>query len=153
METYQEQSAAAGLAGRPDVTAALTRGVVRVFVDLGLAPLTEFRLPTGRRADVAGLDETGRLVFAEIKSGRPDFQADAKWPEYLWFCDRFFFAVDPAFPREVLPAQEGLIVADGFGGAVVRAAPDRPLAPARRKAMTLRFARAAAGRLVGAAAV
>jgi hypothetical protein len=41
----------------------------------------------------------------------------------------------------VLPDEPGLIVADGFGGAVVRDAPATPLAPARRKALTLAFAR------------
>lgn len=40
----------------------------------------------------------------------------------------------------------GLIVADGFGGAVVRDAPVTPLAPARRKALTLAFARLGAMR-------
>ncbi|MDQ7813825.1 MmcB family DNA repair protein, partial [Brevundimonas sp.] len=34
-----------------------------------------------------------------------------------------------------------LIVADGFGGAVVRDACAAPLAPARRKALTIAFAR------------
>jgi hypothetical protein len=35
-------------------------------------------------------------------------------------------------------------VADGFGGAVLREAPRRPLAAARRKAVTIALARAAA---------
>ena len=47
----------------------------------------------------------------------------------------------PEFPAGVLPEEPGLIVADGFGGAVVREAPPAPLAPARRKALTLAFAR------------
>ena len=37
-------------------------------------------------------------------------------------------------------------MADGFGGAVVREPPHIPLAGARRKALTLAFARLAAGR-------
>ncbi|MCA8894051.1 MAG: MmcB family DNA repair protein, partial [Amphiplicatus sp.] len=78
---------------RPDVTLALTRGVLRLFADLGLAPLAEFRLPNGRRADVAGIDRKGRLVFAEVKSCQADFDADNKWTDYLDFCDAFYFAV------------------------------------------------------------
>lgn len=131
---------------RPDVTAALTRGVVRLFRDLGLAPMPEFRLPNGRRADMAGLCAKGRLVIAEIKSCEADFSADDKWTDYLPFCDEFYFAVGADFPRHVLPDTEGLIIADGFGGAVVRDPVRRALAAARRKAITLRFARQAAAR-------
>lgn len=131
---------------RPDQTLVLTRGVARLFRDLGLAPLPEFSMPNGRRADIAGLDPKGRLVIAEIKSCQADFDADDKWRDYLPFCDSFFFAVAEGFPRDILPDAEGLIIADGFGGAVVRAAVDRPLAPARRKAVILRFARQAAAR-------
>lgn len=132
--------------GRPDVTATLTRGVSRLFRDLGLAPMAEFRLPNGRRADMAGLCPKGRIVIAEIKSCEADFTADEKWEDYLPFCDEFFFAVAADFPRALLPDTEGLIVADGFGGAVVREAQVRAMAAARRKAITLRFARQAAAR-------
>jgi hypothetical protein len=40
-------------------------------------------------------------------------------------------------------------VADAFGAAILREAPPHPLAGARRKAVTLRFAHAAAGLLHG----
>src|SRR5690606_37245377 len=96
---------------RPDVTLALTRGVSRLFRDLGLAPMAEFRLPNGRRADMAGLCPKGRLVIAEIKSCEADFAADGKWEDYLGFCDEFYFAVTADFPRDLLPAAEGLILA------------------------------------------
>ena len=135
-----------GICARPDVTEALTRGVLRLFRDMGLAPMAEFRLPNGRRADMAGLCPKGRLVIAEIKSCEADFSADGKWEDYLAFCDDYYFAVNADFPRTLLPAAEGLIIADGFGGAVVRPGVGRSLAPARRKALTLRFARQAAAR-------
>ena len=131
---------------RPDRTVALTRGVTRLFIDLGLSPLCEFRLANGRRADVAGIDRRGKLVIAEVKSCRADFEVDQKWPDYLEFCDLFYFAVDPDFPRELLPGTEGLIIADDYGAAIARAAADRPLNAARRKAVTLRFARQAAAK-------
>lgn len=131
---------------RPEVTASITRGVARHFTSLGLAPLAEFKLANGRRVDVAGLDRSGRLVFAEIKSCQADFDADSKWSDYLGFCDAFYFAVAADFPRTLLPACEGLIIADAYGAAVVRDAQERPLAAARRKATTLRFARQAAAR-------
>lgn len=132
---------------RPDQTAIITRGVMRLFLDLGWSPLAEFKLANGRRADVAGLDRRGRVIIAEVKSCRADFEVDQKWPDYLDFCDEFFFAVDQSFPVELLPESEGLIFADGFGAQIQRAAPERSLAPARRKAVTLRFARQAARRI------
>ena len=63
------------------------------------------------------------------------------------FCDRFYFAVMADFPQDLIPEDVGLIVADGFGGAVIREAPVAKLAGARRKAVTLKFARLAACRL------
>jgi hypothetical protein len=129
---------------RPERTLALTRGVGRLFRDLGLAAMAEFRLPNGRRADMAGLCPKGRLVIAEIKSCEADFAADGKWEDYLDYCDDFYFAVGADFPQALLPAAEGLIVADAYGGAILRPSQDRPLAAARRKAITLRFARQAA---------
>ncbi len=131
---------------RPEVTSAVTRGAARLFVALGYAPLLEVRLPNGRRADIMAIGPRGEIAVAEVKSGTHDFLADRKWGDYLPFCDAFFFAVAPEFPREILPVEPGLIVADGFDGAVLRDSPVAPLASARRKALTVAFARLAAGR-------
>ncbi len=131
---------------RPDQTTILTRGVVRLFIELGLSPLVEFKLANGRRVDVAGLDRKGRLTVVEVKSCRADFEGDGKWTDYLGFCDYFYFAVEPAFPLELLPASEGLILADAYGAMINRPAEARVMAAARRKAVTLRFARQAARR-------
>jgi hypothetical protein len=46
-----------------------------------------------------------------------------------------------------LPQAAGLIVADRYDAAIMREPAHRPLAPARRKAEVLRFARRAARRL------
>jgi hypothetical protein len=130
------------------VAAEVERGVVRLFAELDIAAVTELSLATGRRVDVIGIARDGGVHVVEIKSSRTDFLVDRKWPEYLDFADFFYFAVTTAFPRDLLPEAEGLILADRFGGEIARAARHRPLAAARRKAMTLRFARAAAGRLM-----
>jgi hypothetical protein len=129
---------------RPETTLSVTRGAARLLADMGYAPLLEVGLPNGRRADVMALGRKGDIVIVEVKSGPEDYRVDRKWPEYAPFCDAFFFAVAPDFPQPLLPDNPGLIVADGFGGAVLRDAPSRPLAPARRKALTLAFARLAA---------
>jgi hypothetical protein len=125
----------------------IQRGVRRLFAQLGHATLPEFTLANGRRADVIALAPDGRLTIVEIKSSVADFRADRKWPDYRDFCDRFFFAIAETVPAEILPESTGLIVADGFGAAILRDPPEHPLAGARRKAVTLRFAHAAAGLL------
>ena len=127
--------------------AVLARGVTRALFDLGYASLTEFTLPTGRRVDVIAMDAGGAIAIVEIKSSLEDYRVDRKWREYLAYCDFFFFAVSETFPRDVLPEDCGLLVADGYGAAVVREASRRELHPARRRAQIMRFARAAAQRL------
>lgn len=131
---------------RPQTTQAVTRGAARVLVDLGYAPLLEVCLPNGRRADVMALGPRGELVICEVKSGVEDFRTDRKWLEYGPYCDAFHFAVAREFPIDILPPEPGLIVADGFGGALIRTAPLTPLAGARRKALTIAFGRLAAMR-------
>ncbi|WP_428152701.1 DNA repair putative endonuclease MmcB [Brevundimonas sp.] len=131
---------------RPETTLGVTRGAARLLADMGYAPLLEVCLPNGRRADVMALGRKGDIVIVEVKSGIEDYRVDRKWPEYAPFCDAFFFAVAPEFPEGVLPDEPGLIVADQFGGAVVRDAPVAMLAPARRKALTIAFGRLAAMR-------
>lgn len=131
---------------RPETTRQVTRGAARLMVDLGHAPLTEEALPNGRRADVMALGPRGEIVICEVKSGLEDYRCDRKWGDYAPFCDRFYFAVSTGFPHDVLPDAVGLIVADGFGGAILRDADPVPLAPARRKALTLAFGRLAAFR-------
>jgi hypothetical protein len=131
---------------RPETTLGVTKGAARLLADMGYAPLLEVCLPNGRRADVMALGRKGDIVIVEVKSGIEDYRVDRKWPEYAPFCDAFFFAVAPEFPEGVLPDEPGLIVADQFGGAVVRDAPVAQLAPARRKALTIAFGRLAAMR-------
>ena len=136
---------------RPETTATVTRGAARLLTALGYAPLSEVTLPNGRRADLMALGPKGQIFIVEVKSGIEDFRVDLKWPESRPYCDAFAFAVAPEFPREILPDAPGLIVADGFGGAILREAPVEPLAGARRKALTLAFARLAAMRAAGVA--
>jgi hypothetical protein len=131
---------------RPLITDSVTRGAWRLLSALGFAAASEVGLPNGRRADLMALGPKGQIAVIEVKSGIEDFRADFKWQEYWPYCDLFYFAVAPEFPRAVLPDEPGLIVADGFGGAVVRDAVFAPLAGVRRKALTLAFARLSAFR-------
>lgn len=131
---------------RPETTGVVTRGAAKLLGALGYAPLCEVCLPNGRRADLMALGPKGEIAIVEVKSSLEDYRSDRKWGEYLPFCDAFYFAVSPEFPREILADGPGLIVADGFGGAVLAEAPIAPLVPARRKALTLAFGRLAAMR-------
>jgi len=130
----------AASADDPPLALLLARGVARALAQRGVATLAEVALANGRRADLLGLGRGGELVIVEVKSSVQDFRSDGKWREYREFCDRFYFAVPEAFPRALIPGDCGLIVADGFGAAILREAPAVPLAAQRRKAMTLRFA-------------
>jgi hypothetical protein len=119
-----------------------------MLADHGYRSLCELALGDGRRADVFALDRRGGILIVEVKSTLADFRADGKWPAYLASCDRFAFAVPAAFPRDVLPQEAGIIVADAYAGVFVRPpAAATPLPAARRRALTLRFARTAAARL------
>ncbi len=125
---------------------AVCTGVRRLLAGHGCASVTELTLASGRRADVIGLTAEGCIWIVEVKSSVADLRADSKWPDYRDFCDRFFFAVPSNFRIDLLPAETGLILADSYGAAMVRDAPEHRLAGARRKAVMLRFAHVAANR-------
>lgn len=140
METAMDEQLSPG-------AAEIARGVLRLMSDHGFAGVTEMTLANGRRADIAAIGPGGEITIIEIKSSVADFRSDQKWPEYRPFCDRFYFAVGQDFPHDLIPEETGLIIADAFGGAVIREAVCEKLVAARRKAVTLRFARLAATRL------
>ena len=107
-------------------------------------------MATGRRVDLIGLDRRGMFTVIEVKTSVSDYRGDAKWRDYLAWCDRFYFATQPSFPQHIMPGDQGLIVGDSFAAAIVRPAGEAALHAARRKTLTLRFARAAARRLAAA---
>ena len=129
------------------VTAAVTRGVCRWLGDMGFSTLIEFKLGNCRRADVVGLNEAGTILMVEVKSTPEDFRGDAKWLEYVPYCDAFSFAVPPHFPWQILPENVGVVMADAHTAAIMRPAPQHSLHASRRKALTLRFALSAGQRL------
>jgi len=136
----------------PPIAAEVARGITRLFCRRDLFAICEVPLPNGRRADLMGVDAKGELVIVEIKVSKADLSGDGKWTDYLDYCDRFFWAVPSHLSglleeSRYLPDTAGVIVADRYDAAVIREAPLRALAPARRKAEMLRFARRAARRL------
>lgn len=134
--------------GRQSETALLVaRGACRLLRQMGFATLPELPLPSGRRADLVAVNARGDIWIVEIKSSLADFRADQKWPDYRLHADRLYFACPQDMAQGCFPADAGLIVADGFGGMMLRDSPEHRLPSATRKAMMIRFAMAGAGRL------
>ncbi|MEL6530374.1 MAG: MmcB family DNA repair protein [Pseudomonadota bacterium] len=127
----------------------VARGIMRLFARNDIWCISEMPLKNGRRADLMGVDAKGLIVIVEIKVARGDLLGDSKWPDYLEFCDRFYWGVPPGLDRSPLeteayqPEACGVIVADGYDAEIVRQARLTSLAPARRKAQVERLARTA----------
>jgi hypothetical protein len=140
--------------GDPLVAADVARGVARMLLRHDWLAIPEVPLGNGRRADLLALCPKGMITIVEIKVSRADLLGDAKWPDYLDYCDRYFWAVPSGFDLDLfersslMPERAGLIVADRYDAVMIRDAETFPLAAARRKAETLRFARRAARRLM-----
>ncbi len=138
---------------RPDITRAVTRGAARWLRRAGFVAVEEMVLASGRRADLVALAPDDAIWIIEVKSSPEDYRSDRKWTGYAAYCDAFAFAVSPAFPLDLLDAEPcasgaGLIVADAHGGELIRQPRRLPLSPARRRSLTLAFARLASGRLM-----
>lgn len=137
-------AAASGL-----TAADVARGIGRLFARNDIWCLGEVPIRNGRRADLMGIDPKGLVVIVEIKVARSDLLGDAKWPDYLDYCDRFFWGVPPGLDRAPLESEAyrpetcGVIVADGYDAEILRPAPLAPLAAARRKVEVERLARIA----------
>lgn len=129
--------------------AQVARGIARLFARNDIWCLGEVPLRNGRRADLMGIDARGQVVIVEIKVARADLMGDAKWGDYLEFCDRFYWGVPPGLDRAPLesaafcPERCGVIVADGYDGEILRPAALAPLAAARRKTQVEHLARIA----------
>lgn len=125
----------------------LARGVCRHLATHDFVSVEELVPAGGLRVDVMALGPRSEVWVIECKSSPTDFRTDGKWQGYLDWCDRYFWAVDEAFPTELLPPETGLIIADAYDAEIVRMAPETRLAPARRKVVVRKFARHAASRL------
>lgn len=128
---------------------AVARGICRLFARNEIWCIPEMPLRSNRRADLMGIDAKGHLVIVEIKVSKTDLLGDAKWPDYLEHCDRFYWGLAAHLDRACmeteafLPGRCGLIVADGYDAEILRPAATVPLNAARRKAEVERLARAA----------
>jgi hypothetical protein len=135
------------------VAADVVRGICRLFARNNIWCIPEMPLRCGRRADLMGIDSKGEVIIVEIKVSRADLLGDAKWTDYLDYCDRFYWGLSPVLDRACLETEAfspgccGVIVADAYDAEILRPSPLRKLAPARRKVETERLARASLRRL------
>ncbi|MGL4405538.1 MAG: MmcB family DNA repair protein [Notoacmeibacter sp.] len=137
--------------GRQSANALMVRrGVMLMLMDQGFVLVPEMTLKTGRRADLAALSPKGDIWIVEIKSSLEDLRADNKWQEYRDFCDAFYFATHSGVAQSHFPTEAGFIISDAYGAEILSPSPEHRLAAAARKALTLRFARLAAGRAMRA---
>lgn len=133
---------------------AVARGITRLFGRNNIWVIPEMPLRNHRRADLMGIDDKGKIVIVEIKVSRADLLGDGKWPDYLDYCDRFYWGLPPELDRSPLETENyqpdccGVIVADAYDAEIVRPAPSQPLAAARRKVEMERLARAALRRQI-----
>ena len=132
---------------RPETTIAVCRGACRLLRQAGHSVLLEMPLPDGRRADIFAVGRAGDLVIVETKSSLEDWRVDEKWQDYLDWCDQLFIAVPVDFPHALIPGEIGLIVADSWGGEIMRHPAPRKIAAARRKSLLIDCSRLASERL------
>jgi len=125
----------------------IARGTRRLLRGMGYSTLTELPLANGRRADIVAVCPRSRVAIVEVKSSVADFRIDSKWMEYRDHSDYLYFAISTNIPEGMMPEDAGLIIADEYGACIVRHPPEHRLAPATRREVLLRFARAAADRL------
>jgi hypothetical protein len=145
---------AAPITSTSPIASDVARGICRLFARNDIWCLPEMPLRCGRRADLMGVDGKGQVVIVEIKVARADLLGDSKWPDYLDYCDRFYWGLSPALDRSCLESEAfmpeccGVIVADGYDAEILRPAPTLRMAAARRKVEVERLARAALRRSV-----
>lgn len=130
----------------------MARGSCRLLWQQGLVPLLEVSLADGHRADIMAIGRGGDILIVEIKVSAADLLGDRKWQHYRDWCDRFVWAVPESLAGHLdaprfAPQDCGLVVADRHEAVMVREAVTDSLPAARRKAVTLAFARQAALRL------
>lgn len=131
-----------------DRALAIARGVSRMLGEAGHTCLHEFALRNGRRADLMAMSPDGTFTIVEVKSSETDFRTDSKWPDYLEYCDRFYFAVAEDFPQDLIPQACGLIVADAYGAVILRSCTEDRINGSRRRMLMLRYAEVAGRRLM-----
>src|SRR3546814_12947513 len=84
-------------------------------------------------------DWSSDVCSSDLKVSKADLRGDGKWPDYLDYCDRFFWAVPQGFDLSPFdepgfrPDIAGLLVADRYDASEVRDASHRPLPLAPRR--------------------
>ncbi len=118
----------------------LIRGVARHLYNRSFVSVSKFVPHQGLRVDLIALGSKDEIWIIECKSSRSDYLSDKKWKRYLEWCDCFFWAVSVDFPVDLLPSGTGYMIADHYNAEIIREAPMKPLAIARRRTLIKKFA-------------
>jgi len=112
---------------------------------------------SGHSAAVIALQQCGAISGRRVDASNPASQFAEKpvgvprHADGMWVRNNkgnvFVGNLPPDFPDEHVPQETGLIVADRYGGSIVKEAQAQTLHASRRKAVTVSFARCAAERL------
>lgn len=125
----------------------IARGVCRHLKQYNFACIEEFVPIKGARVDVIAVGPRGEIWIIECKSSPADYIQDQKWKKYLPFCDRYFWAVPQNFPTNILPTDDGLIIADPYDAEIIRFGSENKMNPQKRKIIITKIARNASDRL------
>ncbi len=98
----------------------VTDATCRLLWSHGLAPMTEYVLPNGRRLDIAAVGKDGSLLGVEVKIDRRDFERDLKWTDCAHWCFIFYIAVPCGFPLDLIHPGVRVIEVDGEHARITR---------------------------------
>ena len=125
----------------------IARGVCRHLKQYNFSCLEEFVPIKGSRVDIIAIGPSGEIWIIECKSSPRDYNQDQKWEKYLPFCERYFWAVPQNFPTDILPENDGLIIADSYDAEIIRYGQKHKITPQKRKKIITKVARNASDRL------
>lgn len=98
----------------------MTNAIVYMLISHGLRPVREYRLPNGRRLDVAAISNIGWLCGVEIKSSEADFVRDLKWPDAMRQCKIYYIAVPQGFNQSLIHPGVRVVTVDGDNARITR---------------------------------
>lgn len=95
LQSFQEANEAADLMSTREILRHrdMQNLALKWLYNNGYVAAPEVTLPNMRRADVIGYN-VDKVIIIEVKASREDYSRDHKWPEYLPYCDAFYFFTD-----------------------------------------------------------
>lgn len=95
LQSFQEANEAANLMSKREILRhrEMQNIALKWLYNNGYIAAPEVTLPNMHRVDVIGYN-ADKIIIVEVKASREDYKRDTKWPEYLAYCDEFYFFTD-----------------------------------------------------------